>query len=346
MENEIIKHIESIISEPVTDEKHILQQLKKVIRDVESQSRIIRNPKSVSDLCAETIQLIEDHPKGDFFTTGFENYDNEFGGLSAGEFIVVGGRPAMGKTQMLVTMALHLSLTQPVLYYTFDLSETYLSYRFISGITAVPSTSIVQRKLTDEEKSKLTTVESEMEKRQLYIMDGGKLNLYAFKEHCSQQIVEQGFKVVIIDYLQLMTANNNYRSREAEISEIVREFKDIARNNNVCVIASSQLNRSVESRGGSRRPILSDLRDSGAIEQDADKVLFIYRPEYYGLDLFEDGNSTDCVIELIVAKNRIGSTGSIHLLRDKNFTKIFSDVKYLKELSFSDKRLEEFDTPF
>jgi replicative DNA helicase len=346
MENEITKQIESIISEPVTDEKHILQQLKKVIRDAETQSSIERNSKSISDLCAETIQLIENHPSGDLFKTGFENYDNQFGGLSAGEFVVIGGRPAMGKTQMLVTMALHLSLNQPVLYYTYDLSETYLSYRFISGITAIPGTNLVQHKLADDEKSRLSTVESEMEKRQLFIMDGGKLNLYAFIEHCSKQIVEKGVKVVIIDYLQLMTASNNYRSRDSEISEIVREFKNIATNNNVCVIASSQLNRTVESRGGTRRPILSDLRDSGAIEQDADKVLFIYRPEYYGLDVFEDGNSTDCVIELILAKNRIGNTGSIHLLRDKSFTRIFSDEKYLKKLSFSDKRLEEFDMPF
>ena len=145
-----------------------------------------------------------------------------------------------------------------------------------------------------------------------------------------------------------MMSSNRYRnSRELEIGYISRELKNIAKDNNVCVIASSQLSRAVESRGGNKRPMLSDLRESGAIEQDADKVIFIHRPEYYGFLEDEEGNNLSGVAELLIAKNRNGRVGDVRLMVDKDFTR-FKDFELVnREFSLSNYRLGELDnTPY
>jgi replicative DNA helicase len=144
-----------------------------------------------------------------------------------------------------------------------------------------------------------------------------------------------------------MMSSNKYRnSRELEISHISRELKNIAKDFNVCVIATSQLSRAVETRGGSKHPQLSDLRESGAIEQDADKVIFIYRPEYYGILCDEYGNNTAGLTEIILAKNRNGILGTVRLLRDANFTNYRDFDEYKNDFLFSKSRLDEIEPPF
>jgi replicative DNA helicase len=144
-----------------------------------------------------------------------------------------------------------------------------------------------------------------------------------------------------------MISSNKYRNnRELEISYISRELKNIAKDFNVCVIASSQLSRAVEQRGGDKKPMLADLRESGAIEQDADKVIFVYRPAYYGFVFDENGNNVEEITELILAKNRTGSLGVVKLLRDSNFTNYRNFDGFKNEFSFSKNRMEELDNPF
>lgn len=231
--------------------------------------------------------------------------------------------------------------TIPVLYFTFDLSEYLLTSRFIASVSGIPASKILQHDLTDEERNKLSSIENELNRHKLFINDSYNNSLTAFKAHCQKQIEENGVKVIFVDYLQMMSSNKYRNSRELEISYISRELKNIAKDFNVCVIATSQLSRALESRGGSKHPQLSDLRESGAIEQDADKVIFIYRPEYYGLECDEEGNNTAGLTEIILAKNRNGSLGSIKLLRDNYFTNFRSFDTYKNDFSFSQNRLDE-----
>ncbi|MCY7362253.1 MAG: DnaB-like helicase C-terminal domain-containing protein [Ignavibacteria bacterium] len=157
---------------------------------------------------------------------------------------------------------------------------------------------------------------------------------------------ENGVKVIILDYLQMMGLNKYRNSRDLEVGYITRELKNIARDNNVCVIISSQLSRAVETRGGDKRPQLSDLAESGAIEQNADKVIFLYRSEYYGFDRDRDNIPVAGVAELIIAKNRIGRSGVVKLMRDLNFTTFKNFDERTIEFEFSEIRLNEIEHPF
>lgn len=327
---------------PNANDKEITFRLKEWLFENDAINDTNHNAKSIADLVAINLEQIKNNqPNYNFIKTGFADFDESFGGFGLGEFVVIGGRPAMGKTQLLVNLALYMSQNIPVLYFTFDLPEAMLANRFIAAVMGVPMNKIILQNLTDEEKNKLPSVQEQLSKHQLYINDNYNSSLSAFKAQCEKQINENGVKVIIVDYLQMMS-NSKYRnSRELEISYVCRELKNIAKNNNVCVIAISQLSRAVELRPGAKLPQLSDLRESGAIEQDADKVLFLYRPEYYGIDSDTDGNNTAGLAELYMAKNRNGNLGSIKLLRDINFTNFRNFDEYSNDFSFSQNRLAE-----
>ncbi|MCC6635179.1 MAG: DnaB-like helicase C-terminal domain-containing protein [Chitinophagaceae bacterium] len=343
MKKELRNKIENIISNnPNADDREIAFQLMQLLYENELQNYIAKDSKSIADLVSESINQLKSNSQNyNTIKSGFADFDKTFGGFGLGEFIVIGGRPAMGKTQLLVNLSLNISQSIPVLYFTFDMSEFLLTSRFISSVSGIPASKILQHGLTDEEKNKLSFVESQLSKHQLFVNDSCNNSLTTFKAHCQKQVEENGVKVIFIDYLQMMSSNKYRNSRELEISYISRELKNIAKDFNVCVIATSQLSRAVESRRGDKRPVLSDLRESGAIEQDADKVIFIYRPEYYGLECDYDGYSTAGLAEIILAKNRNGSLGSIKLLRDNYFTNFRSFDTYKNDFSFSQNRLDE-----
>lgn len=343
MKQELKIKIENIIcNNSNADEKEIIFQLKQLLYEAELQNSIVKDSKSIADLVSESVnQLKSNSQNNNTIKSGFADFDKMFGGFGLGEFIVIGGRTAMGKTQLLVNLSLNISQTIPVLYFTFDLSEFLLTSRFIASVSGIPASNILQHDLTDEEKNKLSLVESKLNKHKLFINDSCNNSFTAFKAHCQQQIERNGVKVIFIDYLQMMSSSKYRNHRELEISYISRELKNIAKDLKVCVIATSQLSRAVESRFGSKHPQLSDLRESGAIEQNADKVIFIYRPEYYGLEYDDEGNNTAGLAEIILAKNRNGSLGSIKLLSDNYFTNFRSFDSYKKDFSFSQNRLDE-----
>jgi replicative DNA helicase len=162
-----------------------------------------------------------------------------------------------------------------------------------------------------------------------------------FKALCKQHVEADKVKVVVIDYLQLLSERKTRQNRDAELSFITRELKNLAKDLQICIVASSQLSRSLETRGGDRKPLLSDLRESGAIEQNADKVLFIYRPEYYGFMQDEYGNSTQGLVELIVAKNRTGHLGSIYFKRNATLSAYEPYDEPQHQFNFSPNRLDE-----
>ena len=225
-------------------------------------------------------------------------------------------------------------------YVTLDLSEFLLTRCFTASVSEIQVDKFLSYKFNEEEKEKLSTIGNEFTKRQLFIHDCVNTSIAALKANCQKQIRENGIQVIVVDYLQRLSCYKQRNNRELEISYICRELKNMANEHNVCVIASSQLSREVERRSGSKRPQLSDLRDSGAIEQEADKVLLIYRPEYYMFDEFEDGTPAHGVAEIMVQKNRIGNLGDFKLSMDKNPPNFRN---YRNEIAFLSNRLSELE---
>ena len=345
MTQDLQHKIENLIHRnPQADDREIMFQLKQLLYETELQKVAGKEAKNITDLVAENLRQLRDETPPATINSGFDDFDTQFGGFRLGEFVVVGGRPAMGKTQFLVNLSLNLSATIPVLYVTFDLSESLLTSRFMAALSGVPASSILQHKLEPNQWNQLDIKCREFAKRQLFIYDSCDTSIAALKAYCQKQIQEKGIQVIVVDYLQLLTSYNRRKYRELEVSYISRELKSMAKEHKVCVIASSQLSRAVEGRPGldGKRPHLSDLRDSGAIEQDADKVLFIHRPEYYGIIEDYTRNSLRNVVEIIVAKNRSGRLGEIQLLKADDFT-AFRNYPLKNEFTFSSNRLQELD---
>lgn len=251
--------------------------------------------------------------------SGFENFDMVFGGFSLGELVVIGARPSMGKTQLLVNLCMNISTSIPIVYFTFDLSDPLLTGRFMSALSYIPNDKLVQNNLTDNEKTRLQELEKILSKHQLYINDNGYTSLSDFKLECLKQIDENGVKVIIVDDLQNMKPSIENKKNRVPVSALTKELKRLAKDHNVLMFVASQLNRNVEIRGGDKKPQLADLSGSESIEEDANKVIFVYRSEYYRITVDEDGRETQGVTELIMAKNTNGKVGTIKLWRDINF---------------------------
>ena len=223
----------------------------------------------------------------------------------------------------------------PVAFFSLEMSSVQLITRLISAETGLSSEKLRTGKLENHEWEQLNVKVGDLEKA-LYIDDTPSLSIFDLRAKARRLSSQYGIKLIIVDYLQLMTAgtNNKNGNREQEISTISRNLKALAKELDIPVIALSQLSRAVETRGGTKRPILSDLRESGAIEQDADIVSFIYRPEYYGIDEWDDEERTSSIgqAEFIVAKHRNGGLDNIRL-------------KFIGHLGKFDN-LEQFDSPY
>lgn len=288
-------------------------------------------------------RLIQGKNDGEFIATGFKDFDKEFGGFFPGEFVVIGGRPAMGKTLLLISLALNISKTHNVLYFSFDHDEVMLSQKFLSALTNIPLEKLLSGILNDEELKTIKERKRQFESLNIHVNTKGRETIQAFKDIVERHIEKHSDAVVILDYLQMMNASRKWRAHESEFSLIVRELKQIAKEKKLVLIASSQLSRAVETRGGDKKPMMSDLRESGSIEQDTDKVLFLYRPEYYQIEVDENGDSTEGYAELMLVKNKNGKTGEVSLAYDSSMTR-FKDYQPGKNLfEIPQKRWDELD---
>lgn len=276
--------------------------------------------------------------------TGLPGFDDKFGGLACGELIVVGGRPGMGKTQFLVQLTLELSKTTPVLFFTYDLSQFHLTQRFMSAVSGLSVNQIIYGQLSAEQRSKLSKDALQLSSHQILLNETAHSSIDEFKTLCKQHVEADQVGVVMIDYLQLLSERKTRQNRDTELAFIMRELKNLAKDLQICIVASSQLSRSLETRGGDRKPFMSDLRESGAIEQDADKVLFIYRPEYYGFMQDEYGNSTQGLVELIMAKNRTGHMGSVFFKRNATLSGYLPYDDPEHRFNFTPQRLNELNS--
>ena len=248
-------------------------------------------------------------------------------------------RPGMGKTALTLSMARNIAVTKqiPVAFFSLEMSSVQLITRLISAETGLSSEKLRTGKLEKHEWEQLSIKVKNLEKAPLYIDDTPSLSIFDLRAKARRLSSQYGIKMIVVDYLQLMTAGGNGKgggNREQEISTISRNLKALAKELNVPVIALSQLSRAVETRGSSKRPLLSDLRESGAIEQDADIVSFIYRPEYYKIDEWDDEerSPTQGQAEFIVAKHRNGGLDEIRLKFVGNLGKF--------------ENLDDFSSPF
>lgn len=246
--------------------------------------------------------------------TGFMFLDLLLGGFPEGELVVVGARPSVGKTAFLNSLLVNcIKVEQPALFFSLDSSANRVLNHIISNITDIPYSRLFSKELNKAELEKVEATVELLDKANFQVIDSA-FTIDEIILNATLAIKNYGIKVIFIDYLQIIRLNGRRElSREAEISRICRGLKHLAKQYNVAVVISSQLSRAVETRGGDRKPHLSDLRESGAIEQDADKVLFIHRPEYYGIKEDEEGKTTKGVAEIIIAKNRSGQPESYKL---------------------------------
>jgi len=316
-----------------TDVMDLLDEAESKLYDV-AQGNIKTSTESAQNLVIRAKARIEEIAKQEGLSgvsTGFEKLDKLTSGWQPSDLVIIAARPGMGKTALALSMARNISVQQkiPVAFFSLEMSSVQLITRLISSETGLSSDKLRTGKLADHEWQQLNIKVSDLESSPLFIDDSPSLTIFELRAKARRLASSHGIKLIIIDYLQLMNigSSNKAGNREQEISTISRNLKALAKELDIPVIALSQLSRAVETRGGTKRPILSDLRESGAIEQDADIVSFLYRPEYYGISEWDDDMKTpsDGQGEFIVAKHRNGALDSIKLKFIPNLGK-FEDL--------------------
>ena len=320
----LIKTANEIIDlgyDPTEDVEDIMNKAEKKIFDI-AQNKNQKGYSPIKDVLIESFTKLEElynqkkHITG--VPTGFSKLDYRTAGLHGSELILLAARPAMGKSAFALNIATNAALKAkvPVAIFNLEMSKEQLVDRILCSEAMVDSNKVRTGNLEEEDWVKLANVVGPLSDTNIYIDDTPGISVMEIRTKCRKLKMEKNIGLVIIDYLQLVKASNNKNgSREQEIAEISRSLKILAKELNVPVIALSQLSRAVEQRPD-HRPMLSDLRESGSIEQDADIVMFLYRDDYYNKDS-EDKDLT----EVIIAKNRSGETGVVKLLWMGSYTK-------------------------
>ena len=298
-----------------------------------AEGHVKRSVQSSKDLLAKALMQIEEASKNtsafNGVPSGFMAIDRVTLGWQLSDLIIVAARPSMGKTAFVLSMARNMAVDheRPVAFFSLEMSSVQLMMRLIIAETGIPGNDIKSGRLTPEQWRHLESATKPLGAAPLYIDDTPALSVFEFRSKARRLKIHNDIQIIIIDYLQLMTGGtqDSKGNREQEVAFISRTLKAIAKELNVPIIALSQLSRATELRGGSKRPQLSDLRESGAIEQDADIVAFIHRPEYYGINQDENGMPTAGMAEIIIAKHRNGAVTDVNLRFLKDQAR-FADV--------------------
>ena len=316
-----------------TDVADLVDMAQKQVFEI-AEGNIKKETTAINALIDEAIKGIEIAGKrADGLSgvpSGFNALDEVTSGWQPSDLVIIAARPSMGKTAFVLSMTRNMAVNhnQPIALFSLEMSSVQLVNRLIASETELGSEKIRNGKLSEEEWQQLHSKIKALIKAPIYVDDTPALSIFELRAKCRRLQQRYGIKVLIIDYLQLMTAGADMRgNREQEVSMISRQLKIIAKELNIPVIALSQLNRGVEQRtGDAKKPMLSDLRESGAIEQDADMVLFIHRPERYGIMEDSMGNSLKGIADIIIAKHRNGAVGEIQL-RFRNELAQFCDLE-------------------
>jgi len=292
-----------------------------------------KKPNSFKENVNALFQKMNSSEKG--VPSSITNLQNKLNGYQKSDLIIFAGRPGMGKTAFITSEALFMAKENySVGIFSLEMSAKQLTARLISNYTEINSTAILNSQTNDFENRRLLEMKEDFSKLPIFIHDQGAMTPMELKIQAKKWVRENKVRIIFIDYIQLMRSNQKYGNREQEVANISQSLKALAKELDIPIFALSQLSRAVETRGGTKRPMLSDLRDSGSIEQDADMVMFIYRPEYYGIEQWDDDSNSTCSnqAEINIAKYRSGRTG---------FTRISANLEYMR---FSD--LEDDSTPY
>ncbi len=295
-----------------------------------SQHNMKKDYTAIDPVIAQAVKGIQDAAKNtDGLTgvsTGYFKLDDITSGWQASDLVIIAGRPAMGKTSFALSMAKNIAadLRTPMAFFSLEMSNVQLVNRLISNACEIQGSKILNGQLQRDEWERLDKNINSLLGAPLYVDDTPGLSVFELRTKARRLVREHGIKLIMIDYLQLMNANGmRFSSRQEEVSTISRSLKGLAKELNIPILALSQLNRGVESREGleGKRPQLSDLRESGAIEQDADMVLFVHRPEYYHIYQDDNGRDLHGMAQIIIAKHRKGATGDVLLTFRGEFTR-------------------------
>lgn len=322
IQRELIRISSEIITDAYDETTDVFALLDKAETSLFSvaEGNIRKNYESMSDLIRESIKQIEDAKNQESgvigVASGFTALDRVTSGWQQSDLVIIAARPAMGKTSYVLSLARNAAVDFgiPVAFFSLEMSSVQLVTRLVSAESEISSEKLRSGNLRNDEIQQIHTKIAGLAEAPIFIDDTAGLSVFELRAKARRLKAQHGIQLLIIDYLQLMSGSgDNKGNREQEISMISRSLKSIAKELSIPVLALSQLSRAVETRGGDKRPQLSDLRESGSIEQDADMVQFIHRAEYYGLTEDEDGNSTQGMATIIIAKHRNGSVGDVKL---------------------------------
>ena len=309
-----VTDIASNVYDGELDAEELMDFAEKTVFDL-SEKRIKASFVTLKEVIKDSFQMIEQlYDKKETITgvpSGFKELDELTTGFQRSDLIIVGGRPSMGKTAFSLNIAQHVgvNMNEPVAIFSLEMSKEQLAFRMLCSEAMVDSNSIRKGFIKKDDWHHLTGAASKLAASPIFIDDTSGMSVLEMRAKARRLKAEHGLSLVVVDYLQLMRGRGNAERREQEISEISRSLKGLAKELRVPVIALSQLNRGVETRGGNKKPTLADLRESGAIEQDADVIIFLYRDEVYNKDNPDNKNKA----EIIVAKQRNGPTDTLTL---------------------------------
>jgi replicative DNA helicase len=343
IQRELIRVSTSTITDAFEDTKDVFQMLDEAesnLFDI-TQKNLNRSYSKLGDLAIKAQKELESLSKKEIGMTGvpsgFKELDKVTNGWQRSDLIIVAARPGMGKTAFTLALAKNAALDykRPVAFFSLEMSALQLTHRLMSMVAEIPGSKLRNAQMEEYEWQQLNSAVERFSEVPIFIDDTPAINIFEMRAKCRRLKMHHDIQLVIVDYLQLMSAGPETRrggTREQEISTISRSLKTMAKELEVPVIALSQLSRAVETRGGNKRPQLSDLRDSGAIEQDADIVTFIYRPEYYEMEA--DPTISKDQAEILISKHRNGALGTVNLKFISQFAK-FTDPEddYFNDIS-------------
>lgn len=339
LQRELIRisgEIQTEAFEETVDAFELLDSAERKLFEV-SQGNIKKDYRGINTVVKEAIREIEDlkNKEGGLtgIPSGFTRLDRVTSGFQKSDLVIIAARPGMGKTALVLSIARNASLAnsekpRAIAIFSLEMSSKQLITRMISSEAEIEGEKLKKGNLADHEWQQLNTKIAKLNDAPIFIDDTPALSIFELRAKCRRLKQQNNVDMIIIDYLQLMRgddANNKNGNREQEVSYISRSLKALAKELDVPVIALAQLSRQSERRGNTARPVLSDLRESGSIEQDADMVMFIYRPEYYQLSEWEDGTPTHGQAEIMIAKHRNGSLENVRLRFIGKYTK-FTDL--------------------
>ena len=330
----LIEASESIIKASMDESTDALDEIDKAearIFEI-ADKRLKKNYSSMQSLAADAYSIIQMTRRNDIdsmqVVTGFNDLDHLLGGLHKSDLIILAARPSMGKTALALSIAKNTAIIQKnaLAFFSLEMTANQLVTRLISSEAEVDQHKIIKGMISNEEEARIVNSLGIISNLPIYIDDSPSLTIMELRAKARRLKMEKDIKIILIDYLQLMNAPKS-ETREREISYISRSLKQLAKELDIPVVALAQLNRSVESRTD-KRPMLSDLRESGSIEQDADVVMFVHRPELYGINFFDKEKKypTENMAEIIVGKQRNGPTGAVKLTFLKNYAKFANTI--------------------